>query len=77
MSWGKPVIGRNSGATPELVRDGVNGMLYEHSIDALARAMEAMIADPSSCRAMGLAATKFAAGFSNERVASDFLAALN
>jgi glycosyltransferase involved in cell wall biosynthesis len=77
MSWGKPVIGRNSGATPELVRDGVNGMLYEHSIDALARSMEAMIADPSSRRAMGLAATKFAAGFSNERVASDFLAALN
>jgi glycosyltransferase involved in cell wall biosynthesis len=77
MSWGKPVIGRNSGATPELVRDGENGLLYEHSVDALARAMEAMITDPAGWRAMGLAATKFAAGFSNERVASDFLAALN
>jgi glycosyltransferase involved in cell wall biosynthesis len=77
MSWGKPVIGRNSGATPELVRDGENGLLYEHSVDALARAMEAMITDPAGWRAMGLAATKFAAGFSNERVASDFLDALN
>lgn len=77
MSWGKPVIGRNSGATPELVRDGENGLLYDHSVDALARAMETMVADPVRCRAMGLAAAQFAANFSNERVASDFLAALN
>jgi glycosyltransferase involved in cell wall biosynthesis len=77
MSWGKPVIGRNSGATPELVFDRENGLLYDHSVDALARAMETTVADPVRCRAMGLAAAKFAANFSNERVASDFLAALS
>ena len=29
MLCGKPIIGARSGATPELVKDGFNGLLYE------------------------------------------------
>lgn len=29
MKLGKPVVGARSGATPELIRDGVNGFLYQ------------------------------------------------
>jgi glycosyltransferase involved in cell wall biosynthesis len=46
MSWGKPVIGRNSGATPEILEDGVNGLLYDGSIKDLVLVMKRLIANP-------------------------------
>ena len=45
MSWGKPVIGRDSGATPEIVEDRVSGFLYDGSIEDLARKMALLIED--------------------------------
>jgi glycosyltransferase involved in cell wall biosynthesis len=47
MSWGKPVIGRNSGATPEIVEDGLNGLLYDGTVDGLSSAMIRMMRDDS------------------------------
>lgn len=43
---GLPVIGNGSGATPGLVKDGKNGLLYEQgNIGALAEAMERLATD--------------------------------
>jgi glycosyltransferase involved in cell wall biosynthesis len=54
MKLGKPVIGAAAGATPELVRPGWNGLLYEPGDAAdLARSVEALASDPTAARAMG------------------------
>lgn len=53
MSWGRPVIGKNSGATPELIQHGLNGLLYDHGAFGLADAMEHVIKNPLATKAMG------------------------
>lgn len=55
MLAGKPVIGTDSGGTPEIVEDGVTGLLYppgDHA--ALAQRIRALLEQPERCRAMGL-----------------------
>jgi len=52
MREGLPVIGRKSGATPELVEDGVSGILYEN-VEGLAEAMKTLILDREKAKAMG------------------------
>jgi glycosyltransferase involved in cell wall biosynthesis len=43
---GRPVIGSRSGGTPDIVRDGVNGLLVDaEDVDALARAIERVLSD--------------------------------
>jgi len=55
MSYGKPVLGCRSGATPELLVDGVNGFLYENGAEELAKKMELLLSDPDRARTMGKA----------------------
>jgi len=52
MSYGKPVIGYNGGATPELIEDGVNGWLY-NDVTGLAEKMEAAYLLREKCAKMG------------------------
>lgn len=54
MLLGKPVIGARSGATPELVRDGFNGLLYTSGdhVD-LANKLRLLFENPSNASLMG------------------------
>ena len=54
MSTGLPVIGKNSGGTPEVIVDGETGLLY-NSFDELVEAMRRLAQDRSLSRKMGLA----------------------
>lgn len=54
MSTALPVIGRNSGGTPEIIVDGETGLLY-NSFDELVEAMRRLAQDWSLSRKMGLA----------------------
>jgi glycosyltransferase involved in cell wall biosynthesis len=54
MKCGRPVIGAASGATAELVEDGVTGLLYEPGdIDALAQAIVRLDRDRELLRQLG------------------------
>ena len=55
MSYGKPVIGFRSGATPELITDGVDGFLYENGAQGLAEKMKLLLNDPDAASRMGKA----------------------
>ena len=49
-----PVIGSDTGATPELVRDGENGYLYQKgNVDDLAGKMEIFLNYPEKIRVLG------------------------
>lgn len=56
-----PVIGRNSGGTPELIDHGETGLLYDGSIDELAAGMERLASQPDLSREMGRSGWKIAA----------------
>ena len=58
MAYGLPVIGRNSGATPELVRDGVTGLIFDGTADDLSKKMTLLIQSPILLREMGVASLK-------------------
>lgn len=55
MSYGKPVLGYRSGATPELIADEVDGFIYENKAQGLAEKMELLLNDPDRARKMGKA----------------------
>ena len=56
MSNGLPVIASRIGGLPELVDDGVTGLLFEPGdAEELANMMRALWHDPASCRKMGQA----------------------
>ena len=63
MRAGLPVIGRRSGATPEIVKDGETGILYD-DIPGLAAAMLNVIEDKEKREKMGTAGTLRAEQFS-------------
>lgn len=53
---GRPVVASRSGGIPEVVRDGVNGLLVAPGDDAgLAAALVALLSDTSAAREMGRA----------------------
>jgi glycosyltransferase involved in cell wall biosynthesis len=56
MAMGKPVIAANRGMLPELVEDGVSGMVVNDTPENLARAIIRMVNDPPLRRNMGEAA---------------------
>lgn len=61
MKLGKPVIGARSGATPEHVRDGENGLLYTCGRpDELAQGVERLYRDRALARTMGERARRWA-----------------
>jgi len=53
MAYGLPVVGYRSGATPELVEYGKNGLLYEGNERQLAEQMEYLILNRVAARKMG------------------------
>ena len=52
MLGGLPVLGRRSGATPEIIIDGVTGFLFD-DVNSLAELMRRLIDDPEHGRDMG------------------------
>jgi glycosyltransferase involved in cell wall biosynthesis len=59
MAAGRPVIGTRVGGTPELVVDGVTGLLVERADpDGLARAIEKLLTDEVLRRALGTEARR-------------------
>ena len=61
MLAGNPIIGSNSGATAELIKDGINGYLYNcNDVDDLACKMKAIINNPSKIEQVGKNAQKYA-----------------
>jgi glycogen synthase len=56
MQYGKPVVGCRTGGVPELVRDGVDGVLTEPgSVASLADALDRLMSDAALRRRMGAA----------------------
>lgn len=55
MAAGKPVIATNAGACPEIVEDGVSGLLVPPGdVEALAQAITRLLTDPDLGRTMGI-----------------------
>lgn len=51
---GVPIVASRAGGIPEAVRDGVNGLLVPPAdVDALARALERLLADPAQAAEFG------------------------
>jgi glycosyltransferase involved in cell wall biosynthesis len=72
MSFGKPVIGYDGGATPEIVKAGETGFLYQ-GVNALAERMIQLGSQPELRREMGQKAWQFALEqFSDEAYVGKF-----
>lgn len=62
MAMGRAVVGTRVGGTPELVEDGVNGLLVPRSRpEALAEAIQTLLRDPARRAAMGAAGRRLLA----------------
>ena len=65
MAAGLPVVATRVGGVPELVQEGINGLLVEPGdVDGLARALRSLLLDPQKAHRMGQAG--------RERVELDF-----
>ncbi len=75
MMGGMPVIGSDTGGTPELIREGETGFLYSYGdAEALADKMAYFIAHPEEIRAMGRKAQAYALShFTIERCAGEIM----
>lgn len=71
MLHGMPVIGRNSGGTPEIIRDQVTGYLYDDT-EGLVKTMKCLMQHPEKIKQMGKAGAERAREyFSEERNAEE------
>lgn len=60
MACGTPVVATTAGALPEIVQDGVSGMLVPPGdAVALSHAIETMLTDPERCRRAGEAGARY------------------
>lgn len=69
MASGLPVVASRVGGVPELVEEGVTGLLVppgDHSL--LAAALGELLADPQRCRQMGKAAASVAQAWRTDRM---------
>ena len=73
MMAGLPVIGRRSGATPEIVGDGETGILYD-DVRGLAEAMRRMMDERETAARYGAAGRERAKMFSAERNTAEITA---
>ena len=73
MMSSNPIIGSNTGGTPELIRDGENGYLYEKgNVEELAQKMEIFLKNPEKIRFMGnVAYTDSSSKFTRKRNAQE------
>lgn len=77
MAYGKPVVGTRVGAIPELIQDGVTGLLVAPGDDAsLADALRTLLADPHRAARLGAAARARVASELNPQVQERRLVAL-
>jgi len=77
MAAGLPVVACRAAAIPEVVEDGVTGLLVPPRDPAgLARALEALAVDPGRARAMGEVGRRAVTAYVPERVAARFLEAV-
>lgn len=69
MLRAKPVVATRVGGIPEMIEDGVTGVLVEPADEtALAEAMRSLLRDPAKARALGMSArNRAAARFTPER----------
>jgi glycosyltransferase involved in cell wall biosynthesis len=76
MALGRPVIGGDSGGTPEIIVDGVNGLLVSFGdAQSLAAAVRELLADPARAASMGQAARRSVQGLSTVAFAGRLVAA--
>jgi starch synthase len=76
MAAGLPVVASRAGATPEVVLDGVTGVLVPPGEPGLlAEALVELLADPTTRDRMGQAGMHRASDFTLPRVAAAFLEA--
>ena len=74
---GRPVVAARAGGLPEIVDDGVDGLLYEPgNIDELERCLRRLIDDPALRRRFGQAGRSKAANYDPEVNAAHVAAAL-
>lgn len=75
MATGLPVVATRVGGNPELVQDGLTGLLVPvGDAQALARAMLALVQDPARCEQMGRAAmARIQTDFDWERTVAAYL----
>jgi glycosyltransferase involved in cell wall biosynthesis len=75
MAQGKPVVATNDGGTPEIIRDGTNGILVpSRDAEALAGKLELLIRDERLRKRLGInAADTIATKFSLDEMATKFL----
>jgi glycosyltransferase involved in cell wall biosynthesis len=78
MAAGTPVITTRGGGIPEIVEDGISGILVERdSVDSLCDAMVDLIRDPDRRQAMGEAGRQRAEYFSWDRTVSSLVTVLS
>jgi len=71
---GKPVVASRAGGIPELVRDGVDGILVDTGdVRWLAEAIVSLLKDPALRQRMGTAGRERASQFSWDRTAQTVL----
>ena len=77
MATGLPVIATRVGGNPELVQEGVTGLLVPVAdVPSLAAAIVALVEDPARCEQMGRAAVyRVTTDFDWERTVSAYLQA--
>lgn len=74
MACGLPVVGSNVSSMPEVVEDGVNGLLCDLDPTDLAQAVASLAADGERCRQMGIASrTRVVEQFSMKSTVEKYL----
>jgi len=74
MATGKPVVAQANGGVPEIVKDGVEGLLFKtDSVEHMVKCLERLIIDEELRENMGRQAMTRAEGFSWLEVAKKFL----
>ena len=78
MSLGSPIIATNIGGNPELIRDGIEGLLIPaHDDEALYNALKSMESDRALAKRLGVAAAERAKEFSIEKTVNKLIELLH